>query len=703
MVIAAAMLFGSGGAASASVPAPIVTVEPTAAPALASEEESTLSPQLELLVESAAAPSSPEAAGALAVPDSGQGSLQTDDDGRLSVTVTFTRGPDDAGLAAITALGGEITAVSPFLPKVSVYIPATALESLSRLDSVTGVAADLAGTTGSAGPSSASSGSSASSATPPAGCRSIPVDVDPGLKSEQARAAFGVDGTGVTVGIISNSFDTAPDPVSTAANDVTLGVLPGPGNPCGYTKPVRVVAKQPVGTDEGRGMAQMVHGVAPGAELLFAPGLQSPTAFSRAVKELTDQGADVIVDDVLFPSSEPVYQDGELAIAIEYATSRGVVFVSAAQNMSQYGFPGSPDNRLAIGAWASTVFTPTPCPQTVVDSFPGKTIDCHNFGTATDPDPTNAIAAENNTRGDFGVVLNWTEPVNGVTARLKPGILASDGTPVGFGSLSDKSLPIASMGGSLPGPGIYAVVIVRERDVAGKDLQPGFTFGFMLDEPDTVQQIEYAANTDTVTVGPNIFGHTADADVLSVGAADWQYPQVNEAFSSIGPVKHLFGPVKLDGSASTTLPAPEIRAKPDLTSLDGAQTSFFEPPAQPDGTYDFFGTSAASPNAAGVAALALQYSPQSSADAVKRAMVSTTTPMINEYLNVTGPQVSGSGLLDAYATLAALPAGPAPAPVLAATGRGGTEAISGGIVALLALAVGITALLLRRRLTASEA
>ena len=50
----------------------------------------------------------------------------------------------------------------------------------------------------------------------------------------------GVDGSGITVGVMSDSYDTNAAPNS-AAVDIATGDLPGAGNPFGNTEPVVVL------------------------------------------------------------------------------------------------------------------------------------------------------------------------------------------------------------------------------------------------------------------------------------------------------------------------------------------------------------------------------------------------------------------------------------------------------------------------------
>ena len=60
---------------------------------------------------------------------------------------------------------------------------------------------------------------------------------DKAMRADFTRLGYGIDGTGVKIGVISNSYDTK----GAASSDVSKGDLPGTGNPDGYTKNVDVL------------------------------------------------------------------------------------------------------------------------------------------------------------------------------------------------------------------------------------------------------------------------------------------------------------------------------------------------------------------------------------------------------------------------------------------------------------------------------
>jgi hypothetical protein len=107
--------------------------------------------------------------------------------------------------------------------------------------------------------------------------------------SNIVRTSFGLDGSGVTIGIISDSFDR----LGGAATDIMSGDLP-----VGTVADLIVQEGNSVAfpTDEGRAMMQIIHDIAPGATLLFHAGGDDDQDMAAAIRTLRDHGADIIVD-----------------------------------------------------------------------------------------------------------------------------------------------------------------------------------------------------------------------------------------------------------------------------------------------------------------------------------------------------------------------------------------------------------------------
>ncbi len=141
-------------------------------------------------------------------------------------------------------------------------------------------------------------------------------------RTNLARPQYAVDGTGVTVGVLSDSFDS----LGTASIDRASGDLP---------LDIQVLDDLPPneGSDEGRAMLQLINDLAPGASLAFASAFTGGQAnFANNIQRLANEAnADVIVDDVIF-FAEPMFQDGIIAQAVDAVKAQGVVYFSSSGN-----------------------------------------------------------------------------------------------------------------------------------------------------------------------------------------------------------------------------------------------------------------------------------------------------------------------------------------------------------------------------------
>ena len=97
--------------------------------------------------------------------------------------------------------------------------------------------------------------------------------------------------------------------------------------------------------------------------------------------------------------------------------------------------------------------------------------------------------------------------------------------------------------------------------------------------------LEHPTNSGTINVDA-----AAARGALAVAAVGYSTSTTPESFSSRGPITHFFD---VNGGPLAT---PDVRQKPNLASADGVSTTVA-------GLSPFFGTSAASPSAAGIAAL----------------------------------------------------------------------------------------------------
>jgi hypothetical protein len=178
------------------------------------------------------------------------------------------------------------------------------------------------------------------------------VDVGPNLSEGVAlhRAddvqARGIDGTGVTVGVIS-------DGVSNIAASQALGDLPAGVN----------VINAGSG-DEGTAMLEIVQDMAPGAGLAFHGTGGGVAGHVTAQANLVAAGVDVITEDIPF-DAEPAFQQGLVAATGEVVASFfGISMHSSAGNQAQRHAPrvvangtgGGPDGT--AGPYAGCALTP---------------------------------------------------------------------------------------------------------------------------------------------------------------------------------------------------------------------------------------------------------------------------------------------------------------------------------------------------------
>lgn len=102
---------------------------------------------------------------------------------------------------------------------------------------------------------------------------------DRALRADAARSKYGLSGRGVKVGILSDSYNN----LGGAAAGVASNDLPRGG--------VEVLEDLPgSGTDEGRGMAEIVHDVAPGAAIAFHIAFLGQADFAQGIEDLQRAG-----------------------------------------------------------------------------------------------------------------------------------------------------------------------------------------------------------------------------------------------------------------------------------------------------------------------------------------------------------------------------------------------------------------------------
>ncbi len=581
-----------------------------------------LTPRLAKLATPAvrAAPPAKQAA-RVGLPKRGPGSLMRVGK-RVLVEVHFDHGTI-AGVGELRDAGARVLGVSRRYRTVTVTALPPALPAVAAVPGVEEVAEVLA-------PQVAASE-----------CRGLVTsEGDFQLDAATARSAFNADGSGVGVGILSDSFDRDADAATDAGGDVASGDLPGAGNPCGHATGVRVLEDSGVGeaTDEGRAMAQIVHDLAPGAELSFATAFGGETSFASNIESLAAPaasgggGAGVIVDDVRYPG-EPFFQDGPVAVAIDRVTAGGAAYFSAAGNENVIA--GGAD----VGSYEAPFRDAGACPLGV----PLAETECMDFDPG-EPDVDTGYDFEVEPGAEIKLELQWAEPWSGVDTNFDAYLLDGSGAVLDSSTGANETRPFEFVFWKNTGSAPEVVNLAIARHAGGgspplKFIQIGAGAGDALPTPG---QLESSAGD---TIGPTIAGHWGAPAAASVGAVRFDSSKP-EDYSSRGPVVHYFGPV--GGASAAALDPPEEISKPDFVATDCGATTFFLP-AGSLGAFRFCGTSAAAPHAAAVAALMRQVNPALPVAQLRSALAVTARP-----LSGFDPDAVGSGLIDAYGALSSV-------------------------------------------------
>jgi subtilisin family serine protease len=403
---------------------------------------------------------------------------------------------------------------------------------------------------------------------------------DAAARADLVRAQ-GLDGSGVVVGVISDGIDHLRD--AQQSGDLPDVAVPNGG------------CQQGSG-DEGTALVEIVHDVAPGAQLLFA-GPADSFEMVEAVQCLTAAGADVIVDDLGF-FGEPYFQDGPVAAAVRAAVQAGVSYHSSAGNEAEehleQDFVATPNSTL------------------------------HDFaGGAGDNTNTVVVPAG----GTLTCILQWNDPFGGSGNDYDLILLDQNGSTV-----AESIDP--QQGAQDP------IEVVAVTNQSNSDAMANVLIDRFAGEARRLELFCLGASAlEHVTAAGSIVGHPALDEVVTVAVIDVADPGLDqvESFSSRGPARVDF-------------PAREDRAKPDLAGFDGVSISNAGGfPACPP-FCAFFGTSAASPHTAGVAALLLQKDPSLTPAAIQAALRQGAADI--------GPagfdDASGFGRLDALAAAEAV-------------------------------------------------
>ena len=462
---------------------------------------------------------------------------QSEDD-RLLVDIRAAVSP--AVLARIRELGGAVVTSLPRYQAIRALLPLSSVERLATLDAVRTIrTADEAMT------------------------RKDTSEGDLAHRASAARRTHGADGTGIGIGVLSNGVRTLADRQASGDLPAQVTVLPG----------------QEGAGDEGTAMLEIVHDLAPGADLYFATAFGGQAQFATNIEALCEAGADVIVDDVYYVT-EATLQDNVITQGLDAAVADGCFYFSSAGNEGNL-------NDGTSSVWEGDYAAGS---ALVVD---GETLGIrHDFGGGAEENPVGGGFL-----GSYAgrIVLQWADPLGASSNDYDLFLVDANGDVfVSSTNTQDGTQdPIESISTGFFAYADARLVVVKASG-ASRYLRLQALSGEL--------EIATAGNTFGHSGAENAFGVAAvDAgDAGGGGGGVFDGTEPVETYSSDGPRRVFFeadGRPITAGDFSST--GGKLLQKPDVAAATCVSTST-------PGFSPFCGTSAAAPHAAAVAALMLQ-------------------------------------------------------------------------------------------------
>jgi uncharacterized repeat protein (TIGR01451 family) len=531
--------------------------------------------------------------------------VKNEADGRVPVEVVVTSsGGVKTVIGKLKSLGAVVKSKSATYQRVSARVHLEDLETIAAMPEVRGVRQAI-----------------------PALTQAVNVSQgDATHGAAEARGFFGVTGTGVKVCVLSDGVDSLAALQASGDLPPVVDVLPGMAG----------------AGDEGSAMLEIVHDLAPGAALGFATADIDEATFAQNILDLATAGCKVIVDDVIYLDESP-FEDGAVAQAVNTVTASGVLYFSSAGN------EGNVDDDTS-GTWEGDFLASAATPPVALaGSGP-----LHDFG-----DGGQSITVTNAFFNS--AILIWAEHYDLVTGNASTDFDLYD---------MDTSLTT-----------IFDFSINTQDGVGGDDFPIEFIGGDVL-SGDQLLVAQFAPGAtssvpmfnlivfrgtldDTLATTGATRGHRVNVDAFSVAATpaaasfdgispNGPFPglftaaNASEDFTSDGPRRII-----LDTSGNELTPGNRtstggvVRQKPDITAADGVSCAApgFDP---------FYGTSAAAPHAAAIAALLKSAVPSLTPAQVRTALISTAID-----IEIPGVDIdTGAGIVMTHAALQSVGATP---------------------------------------------
>ena len=426
------------------------------------------------------------------------------------------------------------------------------------------------------------------------------------MHADQFVTQAGGGGNGVTVGVQSSgiaSLSTVQARQELPSVKVLTGAAGGANS---------------AGADEGTMLLEEIHAVAPDATLAFCEP-QTFVQYTGCLQQFASAGATIMADDLVFLDQDPLSSAGTDVQALEQ-------FLIQNPNVALFAAAGN-DN----GSYWEGTYTPVS-----VASQGLSTLSCNgspqvdNYVNQFSAGASQVLTITTSSAISVPLTFAWADPPGKNSSNFD--VFWKNGTDATrSGCLSTAAVTAAVVSQSITlYPGTNTVYIATpDASLAGKFLK-------LWVGGDGLTALSLSTAGSFVT--PQGFA----AGVITVGAVNGSDGVGNhiEPFSSRGPISIAF-------PAPAKIQAPVLVA-PDGIQVDAAGT-FFASLLFPDG--NFYGTSAAVPNAAAVAALIRGAFPNLTPSQLLTALETGAAQL--------GPSVPdgtfGYGRVDATGALATLP------------------------------------------------
>lgn len=401
-----------------------------------------------------------------------------------------------------------------------------------------------------------------------------PAEKNPLYNFSGVRDFYGMNGTGVKIGIISDGVDNL-------AEVQASGELP----------PDVYVLSNRIRGQEGTAMLEIIHNIAPGAELYFHACGTTKLEFNNALDALIDQRCTIICDDIGW-LSEPFFEDGIVASHVrKVIKDNDILYVSAAGNSGKNHYQGV---------------------------FHDNGSSWHDFSEGKKEEKNLRLHIQPS--GKIRVFLEWDDKWEDSGNNYDLFLVDGDTSEILTSSEMNQD------GNDLPLE--YITYTNKKEKALNASLQIRKTGG----EERELELFIYrwqgvTVSSENIVPEDSIFGHPALPEVLTVGAVNpgesGTYKPEN--FSSRGPVTLVY-------------PFREIRPKPDLSGISGINVT-----GSGGIPRKLHGTSASAPYAAGIACLIGSAFPEKSSMDIKRLLCSSAIDLEKPGYDT----VFGYGLADA--------------------------------------------------------